>query len=141
MAPPPSQKNKKHKNQQQHSPASRSGHLEQLPFFSNTTVFLYLTHQKTCFFTLAKPQDQSKSIGHWILLLVRGLKPKAELLPDPNMKFHFFRIHEINSVLPVARTPICAGHFCWCWSCATHSPPCDQKSALLSESLWTSSPH
>ena len=54
---------------------------------------------ETCFFengknhgfcAVTKPRDHSKSIGHRILLLVRGLKPQTDLLQSPNMKFHLF---------------------------------------------------
>mgnify|MGYP002811114897 CR=1 FL=1 len=59
-----------------------------------TFVFLKQTrffnkHQTPRFFTLAKPREHSKSIGHWVLLLIRGLKPYIDLLQGPNKKNQF----------------------------------------------------
>ncbi len=47
--------------------------------------------QKPWFFTVTKPRDHAKSIGRWILLLARGLKPHIDLLQSPTMKFHSFQ--------------------------------------------------
>ncbi len=58
------------------------------------------------FLVEAEPQYHDKSIGRQVLLLVRGLKPHIHLLQGPNMKFHFFRIHEFYSVSQLTRTPI-----------------------------------
>ncbi len=48
-----------------------------------------MTMSKPRFFTAAKPRDHSKSIGHRLLLLIRGLKPHIDLLEGPNIKSSF----------------------------------------------------
>ena len=59
--------------------------------FSQTKpVFVLFENVKNTVFTICKPRDHTKSIGHRILLLVRGVKPQTDLLQSPNMKFCFF---------------------------------------------------
>ena len=47
-------------------------------------------------FTIAKPRNQSKSIGHWILLFIRGFNPHIDLLEGPNKK-NFFILEFMKS--------------------------------------------
>ena len=42
---------------------------------------------KMAVFSVAKPRANAKSIGRWVLLLIRGLEPHIDLLQGPNMKF------------------------------------------------------
>ena len=64
---------------------------------TSVATFWFLLKSKLCiwkcqtsrFFIVAKPRDHSKSLGHWMLFLVRGLKPHIDLLQGPNMAFFF----------------------------------------------------